>query len=108
MSELETQNPTTGTLSERERRDAVRGQLRPLANRRPELYDEDEYTSADYERMMELYQGSMASIDEGVPAYTLTASLYERFSSRGEGEFAGRILSAMRKQFGGHDERPMT
>jgi small subunit ribosomal protein S1 len=65
MSELETQNPTTGTLSERERRDAVRGQLRPLANRRPELYDEDEYTSADYERMMELYQGSMASIDEG-------------------------------------------
>ena len=51
---------------------------------------------------------AMASIDEGVPAYTLTASLYERFSSRGEGEFAGRILSAMRKQFGGHDERPMT
>ncbi len=65
MSELETPNPITGTLSERERRDAVRGQLRPLANRRPELYDEDEYTSADYERMMELYQGSMASIDEG-------------------------------------------
>ncbi|MFL5615803.1 MAG: 30S ribosomal protein S1 [Gemmatimonadaceae bacterium] len=65
MSELQTPNPTTGTLSERERRDAVRGQLRPLANRRPELYDEDEYTSADYERMMELYQGSMASIDEG-------------------------------------------
>src|SRR5438034_80224 len=65
MSELETQNPTTGTLSERERRDAVRGQLRPLANRRPELYDEDEYTSSDYERMMDLYQGSLASIDEG-------------------------------------------
>ena len=65
MSELQTPNPPTGTLSERERRDALRGQLRPLANRRPELYDEDEYTSADYERMMELYQGSMASIDEG-------------------------------------------
>jgi small subunit ribosomal protein S1 len=68
MSELQTPptpNPATGTLSERERRDALRGQLRPLANRRPELYDEDEYTSADYERMMELYQGSMASIDEG-------------------------------------------
>src|SRR5881397_2604024 len=65
MSELQTPNPPTGTLSERERRDAVRGQLRPLANRRPELYDEDEYTSADYERMMEMYQGSMASIDEG-------------------------------------------
>ena len=65
MSELQTPPPPTGTLSERERRDALRGQLRPLANRRPELYDEDEYTSADYERMMELYQGSMASIDEG-------------------------------------------
>jgi small subunit ribosomal protein S1 len=65
MSELQTPNPPTGTMSERERRDALRGQLRPLANRRPELYDEDEYTSADYERMMELYQGSMASIDEG-------------------------------------------
>ena len=67
MSELQTppSNPTNGPLTERERRDALRGQLRPLANRRPELYDEDEYTSADYERMMELYQGSMASIDEG-------------------------------------------
>ena len=39
--------------------------MRPLINRRPELYDEDEYTSADYERMMDLYQGSLASIDEG-------------------------------------------
>ena len=49
MSELQTppSNPTSGTLSERERRDALRGQLRPLANRRPELYDEDEYTSED-------------------------------------------------------------
>ena len=50
---------------------------------------------------------AMASIDEGVPAYVLTAALYERFSSRGEGDFAGRVLSAMRKQFGGHDERKM-
>jgi 6-phosphogluconate dehydrogenase len=49
----------------------------------------------------------MASIDEGVPTYVLTAALYERFSSRGEGEFAGKVLSAMRKQFGGHDERKM-
>src|SRR5207244_12907574 len=64
-SELHAPPPPTGTLSARERRDALRGQRRPLANRRPELYDEDEYTSADYERMMELYQGSMASIDEG-------------------------------------------
>jgi 6-phosphogluconate dehydrogenase len=50
---------------------------------------------------------AMASIDEGVPAYVLTTALYERFSSRGEGEFAGKVLSAMRKQFGGHDERKM-
>jgi small subunit ribosomal protein S1 len=56
---------TTGTVAERRARDPMHGMLRPLANRRPELYDEDEYTSADYERMMELYQGSMASIDEG-------------------------------------------
>ncbi|MFN2503504.1 MAG: phosphogluconate dehydrogenase (NAD(+)-dependent, decarboxylating) [Acidimicrobiales bacterium] len=48
---------------------------------------------------------AMASIDEGVPAYVLTAALYERFSSRGEGGYAGKLLSAMRKEFGGHDER---
>ena len=43
-----------------------------------------------------------AAIDEGAPAPVLTAALYERFSSRGEGEFAGKLLSAMRYQFGGH------
>ncbi|MGH8899101.1 MAG: phosphogluconate dehydrogenase (NAD(+)-dependent, decarboxylating) [Egibacteraceae bacterium] len=48
----------------------------------------------------------MAAVDEGVPAHVLTAALYERFSSRGEADFADRILSAMRKEFGGHDERP--
>src|SRR5512146_2449127 len=46
-----------------------------------------------------------AAIDEGVPAPVLTAALYERFSSRGEADFANRVLSAMRKQFGGHDEK---
>jgi small subunit ribosomal protein S1 len=60
MAELE---PKTG--SAKEKRDQERATLRPLINRRPELYDEDEYTSADYERMMDLYQGSLASIDEG-------------------------------------------
>lgn len=45
-----------------------------------------------------------AAIDEGVPAHVLTAALYERFSSRGQDEFANKILSAMRYQFGGHDE----
>ncbi|MGH9077471.1 MAG: phosphogluconate dehydrogenase (NAD(+)-dependent, decarboxylating) [Acidimicrobiales bacterium] len=46
-----------------------------------------------------------AAIDEGVPAHVLTTALYERFSSRGLGDFANRVLSAMRKEFGGHDER---
>jgi 6-phosphogluconate dehydrogenase len=48
----------------------------------------------------------MAAVDEGVPAHVLTAALYERFSSRGESGFADRLLSAMRKQFGGHHEKP--
>src|SRR5437870_10094568 len=66
MADLE--NPKTsptGTTNAREKRDLERATLRPLINRRPELYDEDEYTSSDYERMMDLYQGSLASIDEG-------------------------------------------
>jgi 6-phosphogluconate dehydrogenase len=47
-----------------------------------------------------------AAIDEAVPAHVLTAALYERFSSRGEAEFADRLLSAMRYEFGGHIEKP--
>jgi 6-phosphogluconate dehydrogenase len=46
-----------------------------------------------------------AAIDEGVPAPVLSAALYERFSSRGEADFADRLLSAMRYQFGGHREK---
>ncbi len=46
-----------------------------------------------------------AAVDVGVPAHVLTSALYERFSSRGEADYGDRILSAMRKQFGGHDER---
>lgn len=46
-----------------------------------------------------------AAIDEAVPAPVLTASLYARFSSRGHGEFADKVLSAMRYQFGGHKEK---
>ncbi len=49
---------------------------------------------------------NLAAIDEGVPAHVLTAALYERFSSRGEADFADKVLSAMRKEFGGHDEKP--
>jgi 6-phosphogluconate dehydrogenase len=46
----------------------------------------------------------MAAIDESVPAPVLSAALYERFSSRGEGDFADQLLSALRYQFGGHQE----
>jgi 6-phosphogluconate dehydrogenase len=46
-----------------------------------------------------------AAIDEGVPAPVLTASLYERFSSRGQADFQNKILSAMRFEFGGHHEK---
>jgi 6-phosphogluconate dehydrogenase len=46
-----------------------------------------------------------AAIDEAVPAPVLTTAVYERFSSRGEADFANKILSAMRYQFGGHLEK---
>jgi 6-phosphogluconate dehydrogenase len=46
-----------------------------------------------------------AAIDEAVPAHVLTAALYERFSSRGEADFADKLLSAMRFEFGGHVEK---
>ena len=47
-----------------------------------------------------------AAIDEAVPAHVLSAALYERFSSRGEADFADKLLSAMRYEFGGHVEKP--
>jgi 6-phosphogluconate dehydrogenase len=48
---------------------------------------------------------ALAAIDEGVPIHVLSAALFDRFESRQESEFANRILSAMRKEFGGHDEK---
>jgi len=47
-----------------------------------------------------------AAIDEAVPAHVLTSALYERFSSRGEADYANKVLSAMRFAFGGHLEKP--
>jgi 6-phosphogluconate dehydrogenase len=47
-----------------------------------------------------------AAIDEGVPVHVLSSALYERFSSRGEADFADKMLSAMRYEFGGHLEKP--
>jgi 6-phosphogluconate dehydrogenase len=46
-----------------------------------------------------------AAIDEAVPTHVLTAALYERFASRGEADFADKLLSAMRFEFGGHVEK---
>ena len=47
----------------------------------------------------------LAAVEEGVPAPVITASLYQRFESRGLGAFTGRLLSAMRSEFGGHAEK---
>src|ERR1700704_5568373 len=60
-----TQTSTGTTLTAREKRDLQKAQLRPLANLRPELYDEDDYSQDELETMMEMYNGTMASIDEG-------------------------------------------
>ncbi|MCL2419709.1 MAG: 6-phosphogluconate dehydrogenase (decarboxylating), partial [Conexibacteraceae bacterium] len=46
-----------------------------------------------------------AAVDESVPANVLSASLFSRFSSRGEADYGDKLLSAMRKQFGGHAEK---
>ncbi|MFX7747816.1 hypothetical protein ABTK03_20780, partial [Acinetobacter baumannii] len=47
-----------------------------------------------------------AAVDTGVPVPVLASSLFERFASRGEDHFANQVLSAMRLQFGGHQELP--
>jgi 6-phosphogluconate dehydrogenase len=47
----------------------------------------------------------LAAVDEGVPASVISASLYERFESRDAGSYTGKILSAMRSEFGGHAEK---
>jgi 6-phosphogluconate dehydrogenase len=46
-----------------------------------------------------------AAVDEGVPTPVISAALFARFESRGNADYAGRLLSAMRKEFGGHDEK---
>ena len=50
----------------------------------------------------------MAAIDESAPAPVISAALYDRFSSRGEADFADRLLSAMRYGFGGHAKKTTT
>ena len=48
---------------------------------------------------------ALAAIDEGVPTPVISTALFERFASRGDDDYADRLLSAMRKQFGGHEEK---
>jgi 6-phosphogluconate dehydrogenase len=48
----------------------------------------------------------LAAIEEGVPAHVLSAALFDRFESRGRGEFAAKVQSAQRSEFGGHAEKP--
>jgi len=48
---------------------------------------------------------ALAAIDEGVPTPVISTALFERFASRGDADYANRVLSAMRKQFGGHEEK---
>ena len=48
----------------------------------------------------------LAAVEEGVPVPVLSTALFSRFTSRGEADFASKVLSAMRKEFGGHVERP--
>ena len=48
----------------------------------------------------------LAAVDEGVPAPVITSALYQRFESRGLGQFTAKVLSAMRSEFGGHAEKP--
>ena len=64
MTAVESETLTPEEIA-RQKRDAQRAQLRPLANRRPELYDEDELSSDEFEAMMEMYNGTLASIEEG-------------------------------------------
>ncbi|MDQ2960323.1 MAG: decarboxylating 6-phosphogluconate dehydrogenase, partial [Candidatus Dormibacteraeota bacterium] len=49
---------------------------------------------------------TLAAVDEGVPAPVISAALFSRFESRGDADYADRLLSAMRKEFGGHHEKP--
>jgi len=54
---------------------------------------------------LSLDAGLLAAIDEGVPAPVISTALYSRFESRGNADYANRMLSAMRFQFGGHVEK---
>jgi 6-phosphogluconate dehydrogenase len=96
----------TAAVSEVWRRGSVVGSwlLDLTASALADSPDLDEFTG----RVSDSGEGrwtSIAAIDVGVPAPVLTSALYSRFASQGSDEFANKILSAMRKGFGGHDEK---
>jgi small subunit ribosomal protein S1 len=62
---IEADRAAAALITARQKRDAQKAVLRPLANLRPELYDEEDYSSDELEAMMEMYNGTMASIEEG-------------------------------------------
>ncbi len=73
-----------------------------------EAFVEDPELSAFKGRVSDSGEGrwtAIAAVDEGVPAHVLSAALYERFASQGRADFANKVLSAMRKEFGGHAEK---
>jgi 6-phosphogluconate dehydrogenase len=68
------------------------------------LHEDADLDGAD-ERVSDSGEGrwtAITAIESGVPAEVLSAALFARFASRGEGSFANRVLSAMRREFGGH------
>ena len=99
----------------RVRRRADRGSVAPWQRRASWLLDltaralaEDAGLAAFAGRVSDSGEGRWtvaAAVDEGVPAPVITAALYSRFESRGNADYGDRLLSAMRKQFGGHVEK---
>jgi 6-phosphogluconate dehydrogenase (decarboxylating) len=76
---------------------------KPVAAREPEVVSQHivEFVSDSGEGRWTV----QAAVELGVPASTITASLFDRFSSRGNADFSNKVISAMRKEFGGHHEK---
>ena len=89
--------------------DQIFRELEELEKKHPEFHDPNSPTlrvGAEPALALEVMGGwtVLAAVDEGVPAHVLTTALYQRFASRGESDYADKLLSAMRFQFGGHRE----
>ena len=73
-----------------------------LSRRISEAVARDQYVRSTHPYITDY----LAAIEESAPAPVISAALYDRFSSRGEADFADKVLSAMRFEFGGHLEKP--